>query len=369
MALRTRNVAPPAASKVKENIPPIKPGTVIPWDKLTDSEKEHFAKLGLENVEIPSNVQDFIARYAKEATAVTSDMLKELPTTPPVLEGEANIEDLPEKRQNEIKAAIKQATQFWSNRENQLRYDSSLSPSVQDALTAVESPAVIVDDRAVKQTTVDESLAEAVSLASGNQVSDNSLQVEPGKVSDSGAVGLTNCPHCNFDLSLPSPANPTDEQKLAFLAATLSNVPFEHEYTFLGDRASVVFRTPTAKVCDLVSTQLVHDTVAGILISRESIFVRQQIYMMCVSLVSITLPDRKYVLPDLADISDAPMPDGRKNSGGVAELHRYIVEELLVSEPLRAAIGHKYAVFAQTVGKLAARIDDSDFWNVTGPPG
>lgn len=176
-----------------------------------------------------------------------------------------------------------------------------------------------------------------------------------------------NCQHCGWDLTRPEPANPSDEDKLNFLQATIGQRPFSKTYSLLAGKLSVTLRTLSADESDLCFTQVAYDVEAGMILDPGQYFRTLSDYKLCLAIAKLETDSLKINLPDSVDKwqTDEPPPKNTK----IKYIVNHIYDKVLVQETLRRAVAMIYIRFEQLGNELVARVDDVPFWSaIVGRP-
>lgn len=180
------------------------------------------------------------------------------------------------------------------------------------------------------------------------------------KPTSSGALELTNCPHCGWKLDRADPEDPSDVDKANFVQSILGQIPFKKAYSLLNDKLVVEFRTLTSEESDLVFTQASYDA-QQLQISDEGKYFRTIAdYRLCLGLACIKFQDKTTRFPESLDDWKLDAPKDRNTKLKPLTIKLYSSE--LKLESLRRAISTQFFRFQRLVEKLEAHVDSPDFW-------
>jgi hypothetical protein len=197
---------------------------------------------------------------------------------------------------------------------------------------------------------------------------------EPEETTGSNTTGHR-CVHCNWDQSIPDTAQPTHNDKLAFLQSVLGQTIFEQEAPLFGNAIKVRFRTLNIREIDLIYAHVYQLQKDGQVATVEDYYEtinRIRVYLQLVSIVgSNSLIHQQFprginaqTSPGVTDLwSDKLKVTETDQILGAIET--FVIEQVLKTESLQRAITKACARFNILVAKLEACADDPDFWNET----
>lgn len=289
---------PAAASRVRGKLPHT-PGSLV----FTEAELKVMAAEGWKpGMPLPDNV-------TKAQQAVRQEMRTAPPpnVAPAVIPPETPLEDLPPSQRQDIRNLI---AEF--RRDNQMPTAPVAPPTAAPATTALpasprtsaipaggdagEVPRVF-SSPSVERAFDDlmhgrvETLDEPEETPASPQTTATPPSEEAPTDAPAGAqAALTQCPHCNHDLSA-DPAVVTDDDKVRFVAAVLSGKRFTRVTETLQGRLRVVWRSLNVAECELVVRQVARDVAAGKIGSAAEVHDRILLYRMVLGLESLSTPD------------------------------------------------------------------------------
>lgn len=243
-----------------------------------------------------------------------------------------DFDDLPEEKKEELKGVIKEASKTGMISKN---YTQPFIPRGPGILEAVK-------------------LAEKVA----HQPEKPSKPVEEKPVT---AVTVTKCNHCGWNSDIVDNIKPTSIDKQNFVATILSQKRFTKEYSLLGDKVKVIFRTLTVNENDAVLKQLMKDWNDGKISGPAHSIAEATKYQMVLSLFSIDTAVGAITLPEFNDY-DQLMGEGEVTI--VPSVVSYIYDKALPTESVRRIVGKAYGSFMDTVSKLEVMAETPDFWQV-----
>jgi hypothetical protein len=175
-------------------------------------------------------------------------------------------------------------------------------------------------------------------------------------------VTVINCVHCGWPVGTSEPTEPTPKDKQVFVAALLGQKRFTKEYPLLGGQLRVTFRTLTVEENDLVIKQLMKDWNDGKISGPAHSVVEATKYQLALALGAIETNVGQSTIPALEDYDfDTP-----KEGTILPDVVAYVQKMAMPSEPIRRIVSKAYGHFIDTVTKLEAMAEHSDFWQATG---
>lgn len=358
---------PPPGGKAPDGALPFMPGTV----RLTDFEKSEIRKYAPNWKEGDPIPKELPALYAAVSAArASAETMPEI--DPEVAEAhklqlppEVKIQDLPKPRQNELAAALASAKiQAEMIKKRQAAQVEGAGPGVNEAISAglsdpLPSTSVVEDDLTPK-------------VAAPPQFARTGIEPDGEASGAGGAEHPKNCPHCGWLLSRGEVEEPTDEDKLRWLIAQEGAVRFQKDYSLLGGRMIVTFRTLTSKESDTAWRQVAVDgrsDLASQTPETEDHYWRNLMtYRLLMGIARVWThtngPQENPVLDEwTAEKADYPGPNTK-----LLALLGPITESLFPTETLRKQIGNAYHRFGLLVEQLEARAEDDSFWAGIGQP-
>jgi hypothetical protein len=376
----------------------IKPGQLLDPRYMTPREKQQLAALGWdEGTPVPGNAAELIKAVQDEATA--AGVLPVPADTPPLKVPEpVDISQLPLAKQRELRAALVQAGQLQKRLMEQGADMASANPAIAEAMRVAnevtrsnqaEPGVTVVDDRPPPRP------AQAAAARpkptgwarpaepepepappdppgwhqAGTRPAPGQHQLAPdppvGDLSDTGAVGITHCPHCRWDLKRPDPTEPTDDDKRVYLMASLAGPGhrFARETTLLAGRIKVSYRELTGAEADAALTQIADDVRAGRVVGDGEWWQKLMDYRMtqAIDYIEIQSVGRVHEGVDLDEIES---DDGHLTPYPALVTH--VLANVLHSESIRRAVGQGFMRFQRLCEKLEANADSESFWEGIG---
>jgi hypothetical protein len=386
---------PPAAPPptLRETLGPalFQPGRLIDPKFMTTWERKQLEAIGWEpGTPVPGNAAELIAAAQKEAT---SELLPVPPDTPPLEMPEpVDISRLSAAKQQELREALADAAHYQEQFQAQEAAVAGKPAGIAEAIRVADrvtqegQPNLgisVVDDRPPRPAAV-----PAAARPTGWRQPDPPPESKPtgwrqpapppqpappepaadppvGDLSDAGGIGITHCPHCNWDLKRPDPSTPTDDDKRTYLMATLAGPGhrFTREIVLLGGTVRVGYRELTGGEADAALTQIAEDVRKSRVVGDGEWWQRLMDYRMtqAIDYIEIRSVGRVHEGVDLADIES---DDG--NSTPYPALIDHLLGSVLQSESLRRAIGQGFMRFQRLCEKLEANADEESFWNGIG---
>ncbi len=197
----------------------------------------------------------------------------------------------------------------------------------------------------------------------------------PAPIGDAGEKPeLLNCPHCSWDLSMPSLVEPEHQEKLSFLHSVLGQKPFVKQYEMFGGQVVVRFRTLTTKEMDVIYRAVFKQREQGLILTAQDYWEKVNRYRLYLQLVYLSAVDGSFThkLPD--SYSKETNSHGTEfwefssydpEVGYLDNIEDKILTEVLRTETIQRSIANYCARFNRLVSKLEVMVDNSDFWKET----
>jgi hypothetical protein len=391
----------------------LQPGQVLDPRYMTAFERKQLESLGWEQGRpVPGNAAELIRAAQQEALA--EGVLPVPPDTPPLQAPEpVDINRLPVAKQRELYDALAQAGRFQQEYGEQMAATANLRPSVREALRVAseagqQGPGVsVVDDRPPPpppraaaappprpRTTgwprpappepaqppppppppePDPNPPPAWPRAAPQPFvpparpapADQAPNPPIGELSDTGAVGITNCPHCSWDLKRPDPTEPTDDDKRHYLMAALGGPGhrFAREAALLAGSIKVGYRELTGGEADAALTQIADDVRRGRVVGDGEWWQRLMDYRMTQAIEYIDVANVGRVHEGV-ELDEIESDDG--NVTPFPALLSHLLTNVLHSESIRRAVGQGFMRFQRLCEKLEANANDESFWDGIG---
>jgi hypothetical protein len=197
---------------------------------------------------------------------------------------------------------------------------------------------------------------------------------EPLAEGTGAAAQQTQCPHCSWDLSMPSIQEPSYNEKMGFLHSVLGQKTFINQYEMFGGKVLARFRTLTTKEMDVVYQQVFSEREAGIVTTIQDYWEKVNRYRLYLQLVYLAATDGSFTYQLPEGYSDKVNPHAASfyefeptdpDGTFLPEIENYILEEVLRTESIQRTVNTLCARFNRLISKLEAMIDNSDFWEAT----
>lgn len=208
-----------------------------------------------------------------------------------------------------------------------------------------------------------------------------SYQPQATAVSETGAAHatLTNCPHCNWDLSDVDVKEPDYSDKMGFMHSVLGLKPFTKNYSLFNGLMEVRFRTLTTREADKVYAQTFADKEAGKLPTDFDFWERLNRYRMILQIHTVKTSGPDGIFKELPDGYSAStnntatgfylQPEDEAKLGinktGLPDIEEWMIDEILKTEHVFRAVNIQCNQFNRLASKMEVMIDNSDFWKPT----
>jgi hypothetical protein len=211
-------------------------------------------------------------------------------------------------------------------------------------------------------------------LQEGPEILPEEDVAEGEALSAGGTSELQNCPHCGWDMGLPTIAEPTYDEKMGFLHSVLGQKTFVHQYELFGGKVIVRFRTLTTKEMDVIYNQVFRERESGAVTTIQDYWEKVNRYRLYLQLTYLSAVDGSFThtLPDGYSSDANPHADSHydfkpanPDDSYLPEIEQHVLEEVLRTETIQRSINTMCARFNRLVAKLEAMIDNSDFWEAT----
>lgn len=189
---------------------------------------------------------------------------------------------------------------------------------------------------------------------------DPEQEIDTPVTTKSADVSVTLCTHCGWPVNQCDLTDPTKLDKQIFVASILGQKRFYKTYELLGGQLRVTFRSLTIQENDIVIVQLVEDWNSGKLSGPAHSVAEATKYQLAMSLHSIETSVGPITLPTLDDYEYDAASLGKNTI--LPDIVTYVNEKALINEPLRRIVSKAYGHFIETVSKLEAMAETSDFW-------
>jgi hypothetical protein len=364
-----------------------KPGQVLDPRYMTEFEKKQLAALNWEEgAPVPGNAAELIAALQAEATA--EDILPVAPDTPPLeMPKPVDISKLPAAKQEELRDALEQAGRFQeqlrANQASTVGLPASVAAAKRVADQAIQNDPQsrgfsVVDDRPARQPQPHGPAPTVIPPGpkpmgwQRAQPSEPPLAVmEPmndppmGELSDTGAAGMTHCPHCSWELKRPDPSTPSDDDKRTYLMAALAGPGhrFTREVEMLGGSIKVGYRELTGGEADAALTQVADDVRKNRVVGDGEWWQKLMDYRMTQAIGYIDIQGVGRVFEGV-DLDEIESDDG--NVTPFPALVSHLLTNVLHSESIRRAVGQGFMRFQRMCEKLESNVSEPSFWEGIG---
>jgi len=345
---------------------------------LTDYEKRGLAALGVEGPP-PSGLADEIARLnAKYRDQITERLpdgvdASRKPLAPPA---EIDFSKMPEAYRIEVQQFVAAARQ----RDAQAQaIASSVIPGagsgVNEAIAATfaRGPALPVNDDLPERRSAAAPAPAAAPAAASTQKPEAPPAEAPAPATGQtgGFPALERCPHCNWDLSREDPLEVSDDDKIAYLAQIVGGDRFRKRVSLFGDRMHVGFRSLTSREADLAYRQVACDTRDSvreqILPETDELWGNLMSYRLALGLEYVESAEQGRI--EVVPIDEATLDPPSAGHTKLRPYFQYVIENVLVTDDLRRAVGDAHHLFQHSLDKLDANATNQSFWRaIPGQP-
>lgn len=322
----------------------------------------------MELVETP-HLSDFtkktLAQFGwKEGDAIPAELgaflVKVRESSPPSPRNDVliDIANMPADAVDKVKDFLAAAKVAAKEREQQKESDASiaqLSPAAQALYraSAEEEPPQIIDDR-------EPAAAEKPKEAPAPEPAEKAATApEPETAAVPPMTILPFCPRCGWDMRQKFEVEITDLDKEDFVACTLGNTRFKRDYSLLGGKLKITFKTVLAEENKMIHRQLVLDQAAKKIVTEAEWFVQMLEYRLALSLDAMTSHENKplAVVPALGELPTAA------DETPLTTLTNYVNTTYLAHEVTRRLVGTHLRQFQRLVEALEAMALEPSFWN------
>jgi len=323
---------------------PLPVGKPMRLVKPTPQEKARLEALGWDGkTAVPNRVMEIAQRMIQDEMSdqdyvesqVGVDFKMKMPAT-------VDISDLPPAKQAELRRAMREMFQAAEEQYQQEQNISHLSPSVEAAVAAAESPVV--------------NIPAAESTAA---------QPEAKPAESSKVEGY--CARCGFDKASDDPIVISDHDKSMFLQ-TIWGAPFLKQYTMYGGKMKLIFRTLTPLEVDMIYQQVSREQMVGAIMTdfdRMEMLFR---YRMILQLVSLESPGMTRDMPRSIDAWEKMLPvklpeelDEKKQYTLLWRVWRYFANNVTKTESSQRVLYNVVREFNGLVTKLEAQALNVNF--------
>jgi hypothetical protein len=347
---------------------------------MTDFERKQLEAIGWEKgTPVPGNAAELIAAIQQEASV--EGLLPVPADTPPLaMPPPVDISRLPQAKQQELREALEEAGRYHDEFLEQEAATAGMAPGVAEAMRVANTVArnnpqgpglAVVDDRPrpsqarPKQTGWQRQ--ETPPEPPPESPPDPATNPPIGELSSTGAIGITHCPHCSWDLKRPDPSDPSDDDKRTYLMAALGGPGhrFTREVSLLAGTIKIRYRELTGNEADAALTQIADDVRSRRVVGDGEWWQRLMDYRMTQAIDYIDVRDVGRVFEGV-ELDEVESDDG--NPTPFPALNSHLLTNVLHSESIRRAVGQGYMRFQRLCEKLEANADDASFWEGIGSP-
>ena len=323
----------------------LEPGQPIPANQLTATERKQLEAMGMTTLEVvPENMAEILAEIQRDISNPVD--LPVAPDTKPidgaaVVRGATQFADLPADKQDEIRKFLTDAQNYYKTEERRAaaRIDGA-APGINAAIDAA---------------------LDAEEKISDTRVSEPKM-TEPTDVT--GAVSK-HCPNCGWNQAEALLAEPTEEEKTAFVVASIAGNRVKRSYPLLNGAVTLTFRTLLEIENDAIKEY------AAVKQSRDKLhaFAVSNIVSDVSALASLDsvkfaptgapgVPGRYDVLESLADI----LTDAKNNIDAIDKYCEKIKYQILKTDVMVRQVQKYFIRFFWTMNTLEARMYDTNFY-------
>lgn len=212
------------------------------------------------------------------------------------------------------------------------------------------------NDLAESYVEANQSVNSAIAAAASDR---SEVEIEPtSNKKETEHTNTGNCPHCSWDLSQPSLAEPSEDDKINYMQTFLGDIPFSKDFTLLGGRLHVRLRSLTTPEQEMCLKQATKDIQSNKDLENPAMAIDLLWkYSLAVQLVSLKGPG--LALDNESDLT-VFQPDANGD---------FAVKDAL--EKLMSKISHggmyrvlikKMSEFNAIVKKMEDNVDNENFW-------
>lgn len=320
-------------------------GETVKPQSLVDLEKAGLRLAGVDiSKPVPKSVLEALPEIIKKMKPDGSlDDVSDMPAVniPPAV----NLDELPEKERNQrardIEMLLKAQARLMSES------TASVKPATMPIPVAVD-PFPIIDDRKATPPAPTPEPPPAPVPEHNHSEAGGSTEHKP-----------VFCPRCSWDCRRTDPVDVTDQDRIDFVDAVLSQTRFKKEYSLFGGRMKVTFHElltmETNDINKFVLRQLMTDTKNHTVEDYYSMTLQ---YRQVVALDSIETKDQ--ILDLSTQFADFP-PE--KPEDKVGEYSKLVLSDVLKTDSLQVVTGRAYLDFQALCDKLRLLSIQPDFWN------
>lgn len=351
----TRPVAPPPAGGPKHDPsgPPLRHGAAY----MADDTSNQLQMVGwTPGDKIPDGLADVVATVAAKYAGAREEVAVVGGTTRLKPVKSVRMEDLPPEAREEITRFVKQAAEFdRAQQADTAARAKYAAPNASDSVKEALEQAALRESAGVQLVDEDAPTAPTAQAAPAAEA-----ELEHNHTPDGRTPVI--CPRCAFDLRQPYDIVITDDDHMAWAAATLDMTPgsrFRKKLELMGGKRSIVFRDLTTKETKLAFTQTRRDAVAGKISGEIECHMTLMEYRMTMSIESIS-DDKGAVLVEVPPIFDIPL-DPAEADNRLPRLVEYMDVEAYPREAFKKSIFTHFRQFQRLVAELEAKQADPDF--------
>jgi len=275
------------------------------------------------------------------------------PELPPAL-ADAQLDPAPQERVTVLDADSPPPGKVAENISAPFPSQEKMSPSaVEEAPPAPEPPPTLEDPPKLEEEEPEE---------------------EEEKLSSGFEAPMDNCPHCGWDLSLQTVAEPEHDEKMGFLHSVLGQKTFIQEYSLFGGKVIARFRTLTTKEMDVIYNYVFQQRESGDISTIQDYWEKVNRYRLYLQIIYLAATDGSFThqLPDAYSKESNPhgtdfwqFPAYDPEVGYLDQIEDKILKDVLRTESIQRTISTYCARFNRLVSKLEVMIDNPDFWKET----
>jgi hypothetical protein len=173
------------------------------------------------------------------------------------------------------------------------------------------------------------------------------------------------CPRCNWDMRQKYEVAATEADKELFVAAVLGGKRFLKNYTLMGGRYEVKFRSLLAEENKQIHRRMLLDQKRDEFQSDTEWFLRFFEYRLACS-VEAVIADNKVIatVPELDEVSALELPNKTddKELDPLVRLRNYVVADILKTEITRRLVSNQFREFQRLYESLEAMALEPSFW-------
>ena len=243
---------------------------------------------------------------------------------------------------------------------------AGMSPEMVSLYNKVNQPQdtgpQIIDDR---QTTPTDPAPKEEPAADSQAPTSAPVTEEPEVLLTAAPAVEAFCPRCNWDMRQKYEVEITGADKEIFMVSVLGGTRLEKNYSLMGGKYEVKFRSLLAEENKQIHRQLLLDQKRDEFQSDTEWFLRFFEYRLACS-VEAVIADGKVIatVPELSEIANIELPNKTDNKElePLVRIRNYVVVDVFKMEITRRLVSNKFREFQRLYESLEAMALEPNFW-------